>query len=74
MELLKDDSPTRHINVRSRTIKQPSRLKKIFILLVIAILFGSYFFDTIERARSATRSDGNGTISFNGSEGRGRGA
>ncbi|CAH0402638.1 unnamed protein product [Chilo suppressalis] len=40
---LKDDSPTPHINVRSRTIKQPRRLKKIFILLVIAVLFVTYF-------------------------------
>ncbi|CAH0713981.1 unnamed protein product, partial [Brenthis ino] len=40
---LKDDTSTSHISLRSRTLKQPRRLKKIFILLLILALCATYF-------------------------------
>ncbi|KAL0867530.1 hypothetical protein ABMA27_008307 [Loxostege sticticalis] len=42
---LKDDTaaPTPHINARSRSIKQPRRLKKVFFLLLVLALFVTYF-------------------------------
>ncbi|XP_039751888.1 ectonucleoside triphosphate diphosphohydrolase 5 isoform X2 [Pararge aegeria] len=40
---LKDDTSTSHISVRSRSLKQPRRLKKIFILLLVLALCATYF-------------------------------
>ncbi|XP_045453817.1 ectonucleoside triphosphate diphosphohydrolase 5 [Melitaea cinxia] len=40
---LKDDTSKSHINVRTRSLKQPRRLKKIFIFLIILALFVTYF-------------------------------
>ncbi|XP_075983581.1 ectonucleoside triphosphate diphosphohydrolase NTPase isoform X2 [Anticarsia gemmatalis] len=40
---LKDDTSAPHINVRSRTIKHPRRLKKVFILLIVLALCVTYF-------------------------------
>ncbi|XP_047032593.1 ectonucleoside triphosphate diphosphohydrolase 5 isoform X1 [Helicoverpa zea] len=40
---LKDDTSAPHINVRSRTIKHPRRLKKVFIFLIILALCITYF-------------------------------
>ncbi|XP_026740877.1 nucleoside-diphosphatase uda-1 isoform X3 [Trichoplusia ni] len=40
---LKDDTSAAHINVRSRTIKHPRRLKKVFIFLIVLALFVTYF-------------------------------
>ncbi|XP_059053403.1 nucleoside diphosphate phosphatase ENTPD5 isoform X2 [Achroia grisella] len=40
---LRDDTSASHINVRSRTLKQPRRLKKVFILLILLALFVTYF-------------------------------
>ncbi|KAJ0172930.1 hypothetical protein K1T71_011106 [Dendrolimus kikuchii] len=41
---LKDNNTAApNINIRTRTIKQPRRLKKIFIFLVVCVLFITYF-------------------------------
>lgn len=40
---LKDDTSTSHINLRSRSLKQPRRLKKIFIFLLVLALCVTYF-------------------------------
>ncbi|XP_034827549.1 nucleoside diphosphate phosphatase ENTPD5 isoform X1 [Maniola hyperantus] len=40
---LKDDTSTSHISVRGRSLKQPRRLKKIFILLIVLVLCVTYF-------------------------------
>lgn len=40
---LKDDTAPPNNNVRARTLKQPRRLKKVFILLVVVVLFVTYF-------------------------------
>lgn len=40
---LTDDSSAPHINVRSRAIKNPRRLKKVFIFLIILAIFVTYF-------------------------------
>ncbi|XP_073948615.1 ectonucleoside triphosphate diphosphohydrolase NTPase isoform X3 [Choristoneura fumiferana] len=40
---LKDDTAAPHINVRSRALKPPRRLKKTFILLIVAALCVTYF-------------------------------
>ncbi|XP_050353005.1 nucleoside-diphosphatase uda-1 isoform X2 [Nymphalis io] len=40
---LKDDTSSSHINIRARTLKQPRRLKKIFIFLLILALCVTYF-------------------------------
>lgn len=40
---LKDDTSAPHINTRSRTIKHPRRLKKVFILLILLALCVTYF-------------------------------
>ncbi|CAB3219898.1 unnamed protein product [Arctia plantaginis] len=42
LELI-DDSSAPHINVRSRAIKNPRRLKKVFIFLIILAIFVTYF-------------------------------
>ncbi|KAJ8713119.1 hypothetical protein PYW08_008423 [Mythimna loreyi] len=40
---LKDDTSAPHINVRSRTIKHPRKMKKIFIFLIVLALCITYF-------------------------------
>ncbi|XP_064074445.1 ectonucleoside triphosphate diphosphohydrolase 5 isoform X2 [Vanessa tameamea] len=40
---LKDDTSASHINIRARTLKQPRRLKKIFIFLLVLALCVTYF-------------------------------
>ncbi|XP_030029498.1 ectonucleoside triphosphate diphosphohydrolase 5 isoform X3 [Manduca sexta] len=40
---LKDDNSSSHVNIRSRTIKQPRRLKKVFIILIVLALIVTYF-------------------------------
>ncbi|XP_072934633.1 nucleoside diphosphate phosphatase ENTPD5 isoform X2 [Epargyreus clarus] len=40
---LKDDTSASHINVRSRSHKQPRRLKKVFIFLIVLALCVTYF-------------------------------
>lgn len=40
---LKDDTSAPHINVRSRTIKHPRKLKKVFIFLIVLALSITYF-------------------------------
>lgn len=40
---LKDDTAAPHINIRSRNIKHPRKLKKIFIFLIVLALCITYF-------------------------------
>ncbi|XP_046963662.1 nucleoside diphosphate phosphatase ENTPD5 isoform X2 [Vanessa cardui] len=40
---LKDDTSASHINIRARSLKQPRRLKKIFIVLLVLALCVTYF-------------------------------
>ncbi|XP_050552995.1 ectonucleoside triphosphate diphosphohydrolase 5 isoform X3 [Spodoptera frugiperda] len=43
---LKDDTAAPHINIRSRNIKHPRKLKKIFIFLIVLALCITYFLDS----------------------------
>ncbi|CAG9559313.1 unnamed protein product [Danaus chrysippus] len=40
---LKDETPSPNINVRSRSVPQPRRFKKIFIVLLVLVLCVTYF-------------------------------
>ncbi|XP_026745172.1 uncharacterized protein LOC113506531 isoform X3 [Trichoplusia ni] len=57
---LKDDTSAAHINVRSRTIKHPRRLKKVFIFLIVLALFVTYFLDSYISSYFKSRKVQNG--------------